>query len=185
MHYYNYLPSSYHHRLKEKTIYNLVSTLKTCLEYEERLKIMGLPKGDYVKQTDMFTVLQLMQDMNNRMITYERKGITSSSSHVETSSQATFRNPNDNPFQPKAIMSHAWCNFCEENHKESTCEVKKNAKDRIFIKRSDATIVVIYWDQHDDVMVVNTRNKSYPNRKKIDPPRTTSTSRTSSKGTDS
>jgi hypothetical protein len=146
---------------------------------------MGLPKGDYVKQTDMSAVLQLMQDMNNRMISYERKGITSSSSPAETSSQASFRNPNDNPFQPKAIMSRAWCNFCEENHDESTCEVKKNAKDKIFGKRSDATIVVLDWAQPDDVMVVNTINKSYPNQNKIDPPRTTSTPSTSSQGTDS
>jgi hypothetical protein len=77
MHYYNALPSSYHHRLEEKAIDNLGSALQTCLEYEEQLERTGLPKGDYVKQTDMSAVLQLMQDMNNRMISYERKGITS------------------------------------------------------------------------------------------------------------
>jgi hypothetical protein len=35
MHYYNALPSPYHHRLEEKAIDNLGSTLHTCLEYEE------------------------------------------------------------------------------------------------------------------------------------------------------
>jgi hypothetical protein len=133
----------------------------------------------------MSAVLQLMQDMNNRMIAYERKGITSSSSPAETSSQAYFRSPNDNPFQPKAIMSRAWCNFCEENHDESTCEVKKNARDKIFGKNPEATIVVLDWAQPDDVMVVNTINKSYPNQNKVDPPRTTSAPSTSSQGTDS
>jgi hypothetical protein len=66
MHYYNTLPSSYRQRLEEKAIDNLRSALQTCLEYEEKLERTGLPKGDYVKQTDMSAVLQLMQDMNNQ-----------------------------------------------------------------------------------------------------------------------
>jgi hypothetical protein len=74
MHYYNALPSPYHHRLEEKSIDNLGSTLHTCLEYEEQLERTGLPQGESVKQTDMSALLQLVQDMNNRMIVYERKG---------------------------------------------------------------------------------------------------------------
>jgi hypothetical protein len=73
MHYYNTLPSPYHHRIEEKSIDNLGSSLHTCLEYEEQLKRTGLPQGESVKQTYMSTLLQLLQDMNNRMITYERK----------------------------------------------------------------------------------------------------------------
>jgi hypothetical protein len=49
MHYYNALPSIYHHRLEEKVIDNLSSTLHTCLEYEEKLERTGLPQGDSVK----------------------------------------------------------------------------------------------------------------------------------------
>jgi hypothetical protein len=74
MHYYNALPSPYIHRLEEKAIDILGSTLHTCLEYAEQLERIGLPKGDLVKQIDMSTLLQLVQDMNNRMITHERKG---------------------------------------------------------------------------------------------------------------
>jgi hypothetical protein len=63
------------------------------------------------------------------MISYERKGITSNSSLVESSSsQAILRNqPTNSSYlnQPKAILSRAWCNFCDDNHEESTCEVKK------------------------------------------------------------
>jgi hypothetical protein len=65
MHYHNYLPSPYRHRLEEKTIDNLGFSLHTCLEYEEQLERTGLPKGDSVKQTDMSALLQLVQDMNN------------------------------------------------------------------------------------------------------------------------
>jgi hypothetical protein len=73
MHYYNALPSPYHHRLEEKAIDNLGSALHTCLEYEQQLEIIGIPQGELVKQTDMSTLLQLVQDMNNHMIAYERK----------------------------------------------------------------------------------------------------------------
>jgi hypothetical protein len=80
-------------------------------------------------------------------------------------------------------MSSAWCNFCEENHDESTCEVKKNAKDRIFGKKLMLLLLFLDWAHQDDVMVVNTRNKSYPNKGKlIDPPRTTFAPSTSSQG---
>jgi hypothetical protein len=72
--------------------------------------------------------------MNNQMIDYERKGMSFSSFPSENSYQEYFRNPNDNPCQPNSIMSHAWCNVCEENHDEITCEIKRNVGDGIFSK---------------------------------------------------
>jgi hypothetical protein len=185
MHYYNALSSPYWHRLEENIIDNLGSTLHTCLEYEEKIERTGLPKGYLVNQTYMFVLIQLMQDMNNRMIDYERKGTASSSSpRASSSSLVPFRNTNENNFQPKAIMSSSWCNFCEENHEESTCEVKKHAKDNIFGKRPDTTIVVLDWVELEDVMVINTRNKSYTAKGKYDLPRTSSTPSSSSQSVD-
>jgi hypothetical protein len=73
LHYYNALPYPYCHRLEEKAIDNLSSTLHTCLEYEEKLERTCLPQGESVKQTYTSALLQLLQDMNNRMIAYERK----------------------------------------------------------------------------------------------------------------
>jgi hypothetical protein len=105
MHYYNALPSPYHHRLEEKSIDNLSSALHTCLEYEEQLKRTCLPQGESIKQTDMSALLQLVQDMNNRMIAYERKGnVSPLTPGASSSSVPPFRNPNENNFQPKAIM---------------------------------------------------------------------------------
>jgi hypothetical protein len=66
MHYYNALPSSYRHRLEEKNANSLGSALQTCLEFEEKLTRTRLLVEDYVKQTDMSTVLQLVQDMRNK-----------------------------------------------------------------------------------------------------------------------
>jgi hypothetical protein len=68
MHYYNALPSPYRHRLEEKSIDNLGSTLHTCLECEEQLERIDPPRGESVRETDMSTILQLVQDMNNHMI---------------------------------------------------------------------------------------------------------------------
>jgi hypothetical protein len=92
----------------------------------------------------MSALLQLVQDMNNRMIEYERKGNVPYITHGSSSSSAPrFRNPNENNFHPKVIMPHSWCNFCEEHHEESTCEVKKSIRDKIFGKRPETTIVVL------------------------------------------
>jgi hypothetical protein len=74
MHYYNALPSPYYHRLEEKAIDNLGYALHTCLEYGEQFERICLPRGDSIKQTYMSTLLQLIQDMNNQMIVYDRKG---------------------------------------------------------------------------------------------------------------
>jgi hypothetical protein len=68
-----------------------------------------------------------------------------------------FINTNEKTFQLKAIMTHSWCNFCEENYDENTCEVKKNARDKISGKRPNITIVVLDWAELEDVMVINTR----------------------------
>jgi hypothetical protein len=181
MHYYNALPSPYRHRIKEKDIDNLGSALHTCLEYEEKLKRMDLPKGDSVKQIYMSALQQLMQDMNNRMISCERKGSVSLPAPIASSSSSMpFMNNNENTLQPKAIMSRNWCNFCEENHEESTYKVEKNPRDKIFGKRPNTTIMVLDWVEPEDVMIINIRNKSYTTKGKYDPPRTSSTPSASS-----
>ena len=61
MHYYNALASPYRHRLEEKSIDNLGSSLHTCLEYEEQIETTGLPKEDSIKQADMSTLVHLVQ----------------------------------------------------------------------------------------------------------------------------
>ena len=133
----------------------------------------------------MYTLLQLVQDMNNRMIAYERKGNVSYSTPGEYySSLAPFRNTNESNFHPKAIMARSWCNFCEENHEESTCEVKKNDRDNIFGKSLDTMFVILDWVEPKNVMVINTRNKYYTSKGKYDLPCTSSTPRSSSQSVD-
>jgi hypothetical protein len=171
MHYYNSLPSPYRHRLEEKVIDNLDSSLHTCLEYEEQLERTCLPQRESVKQTYMSALLQLVQDMNNCMIMYERKGnVPSLTPRASSSFAPPFRNPIENNFHPKAIMPRSWCNFCEEHHEGTTCEVKKSAIDNIFGKISKTTIIVLDFAKPEDVMIINTKNKSYTPKGKYDPP---------------
>jgi hypothetical protein len=99
MHYYNAFPSPYCHRLEEKSIDNLGSPLHACAEYEEQLKRTGLPQGESIRQTYMSAILQLVQDMNNRMIEFERKGAVSLLTlGTSSSSLPPFRNPVENNF---------------------------------------------------------------------------------------
>ena len=73
----------------------------------------------------MSTLLQLVEYMNNHMIVYKWKGNVSSLTPGASSSSARpFRNPNENNFQPKAIMPRSWCNFYKEHHKETRDDFK-------------------------------------------------------------
>jgi hypothetical protein len=153
------------------------------LEYEEQMERTSLPKEYFVKQTEMSIVLQLVQDMSNQMISFERKGITTNSIPVESSSQVVLRNQpiNSLPYnQPKAILSRAWCNFCDDNHEESTCEVKKKAQERIFGKINEAIVIALDFMPEEDVMVVNTQSKFYIDKGKGGNPKTTSAPSSSS-----
>jgi hypothetical protein len=67
-------------------------------------------------------------------------------------------------------MPRSWCKFCEKNHEEITCEVNKSDRDKIFGKRPKNTIVILDFAEREDVMIINTRNKSYAPKRKYDPP---------------
>jgi hypothetical protein len=154
MNYYNALPSPYRHRLEEKSIDNLDSALHTYSEYEEQLERTGLPQGEAVRKTDMSALFQLIQDMNNHMISFEQKGTVSPLTPGSLSSSTTpFRSLVENNFKPKAILPWSWCNFCEEHHEETTCEVNKSARDNICVRRTKDTIVGLDFVESEDVMV--------------------------------
>ena len=91
---------------------------------------------------------------------------------ASSSSSPPLKNLNENKFQHKVIIPRSWCKFCEEHHEESTCEVKKSPRDKIFGKIPETTIVVLEFAEPEDVMIINTRNKSYAPKGKYDPPHT-------------
>jgi len=128
----------YRHRFEEKNVNNLGSALQSYLEFEEQLARIGFLSEEYVKQNDMSIILQLVQDMSNQMIVFQRKGVTFTLTPVETSAQDSFRSHPTNfqtNIQPKAIISRLWCNVCDDNHDESNRDVKKRAQERIFGKK--------------------------------------------------
>jgi hypothetical protein len=119
--------------------------------------------------------------MKNQMIAYEwKENVPPFNPRASSSSSPPFKNLNENKFQPKAIMPRSWCTFCEEHHEESTCEVKKSAIDKIFGKSPETTIVFLDFAEPKNVTIINTRNKSYAPKGKYDPPRTSSSPRSSS-----
>jgi hypothetical protein len=122
--------------------------------------------------------------MNNHMIAFDWNGtISALTPGASYSSKPPFRNPIENNFQPKAILPWSWCNFCEEHHEETTCEVKKSVRDKIFGKILEDTIVVLDFAEPEDVIVINTRIKAYAPKGKFDSPRSSSTPRSSSPAT--
>jgi hypothetical protein len=61
-----------------------------------------------------------------------------------------------------------------------SCEVKRSARDKIFCKRTEATIFFLDFAEPEDVMVINIKNKSYAPKGKFDPPHSSSISSSSS-----
>jgi hypothetical protein len=47
----------------------------------------------------------------------------------------------------------------DQNHNENTFEIKHNAREHIFGKKIDTTIVTLDWAQEEDIMMVDTRKK--------------------------
>jgi hypothetical protein len=145
---------------------------------KNNLKELVFPREN---QLDMSVLLHLVHDINNCMITFKRKGIVSPlTPRASSSSAPPFRNPVERNFQHKSILPWSWCNFCEEHHEETTCEVRKSARDKIFGKIPEATIVVLDFSELEDVMVINTRNKTYDPKGKFDLPHSSSSLRSSS-----
>jgi hypothetical protein len=137
---------------------------------------------DFAKLNDISTMLQLVQDMRKWIISFEIKRVTSTSSLSETYAQTILRNQNNN-FHLKAILSRTWCNFCEENHNENTCEIKLSTRESVFDKKIDTTIDALYWAHEEDFMMVDTQNKYYENKGKGGPPKTTFSHNSSSQQT--
>ena len=58
--------------------------------------------------------------------------------------------------------------------------MRRNAREQIFGKIFDSTIVALDWAPKEDAMMVDTQNKSYQNKNKGGPPKTTFSPSTSS-----
>jgi hypothetical protein len=120
-----------------------------------------LPLEDSNKQVDFSAILQLVQDMNTIIIYFEKRMVNQL---VQEISAQVFLHNQNQTCQPKTIISHALCNFCEENHEESTSELTKNAQERDFVKRPNSIVATLDWVLEDDVMLADTRNRSYFNK---------------------
>lgn len=159
IHYYNTLPPIFRNRLEDKNITKLSVVLQSCLEFEEHALRTGLPLNDTSKTTDMTVVLQLMQDMNNRMISFEQR--IPSLSNVNA---ATLLPPLNQQMVSHTLLTRPFCNFFEEHHDPKTCDLLKLSRERVFGKRSDPSVIALDWvDEDDDIFAVTTRSQSQKN----------------------
>lgn len=71
IYYYSALPLIYHQQLEENNATILESALQICLEHAEKLRRIGVLLEIQTNETNMTSILQLMKDMRNRLISYE------------------------------------------------------------------------------------------------------------------
>jgi len=120
----------------------------------------GLPVNDPTKNPDMTVLLQLMQDMSNRMISFEQR--IPSLSSINTSS--LFPPPNQQSVdQTHTLLTRPFCNFCEEHHDPKTCEVLKSTREHVFGKRPNLSINALDYMDGEDVLAVTTRSHNKRN----------------------
>lgn len=71
--YYDTIPHVYKNILEDKFINDIATSLQTYLEYEDQIKRIGLHVCYTNKSQEITSILQLMQDINNHMISFERR----------------------------------------------------------------------------------------------------------------
>lgn len=144
--YYNIIPPIYKNGVEERVVDSISTTLQTCLEYEDKIQRMDLPILEVNKSSKITVGLQLMQDINNRMISFKTRVSPNVMSPVlppttqPTLTLPTPALPTSTPilstplsFAPKLyLLNQPWCNFCDNHHEGKTCEVMKVSKARIF-----------------------------------------------------
>lgn len=130
------------------------------------------------KSPKMTAVLQLMQDINNIMISFERRvaPATINPSLPPTTQPAPALPipslPVHNSYAPISpspisstpglyLLNRRWCNFYDDYHEEKTYEVMKASKQRIFGKKQayivNKFVVNSLEFEDEEVHVVNTR----------------------------
>jgi len=160
IHYYNNLPAIFRNHLEDKNITELSVALQSCLKFEEQALRTGLPLNDPTKNPYMTVVLQLMQDMRNRMISFEQRipylSVVNTSSLLPPPNQQSVNHT-------RTLLTRPFCNFCEEHHDPKTCKVLKSTRERVFGKRPDLSINALDWMIDEDVLAVTTRSHNQRN----------------------
>lgn len=73
IHYFNIIQPIYKNSIDEKVVDNIATNLQTFLEYEDHIQRTSLNIVETNKNSKMTTILQLMEDINNIMLSFERR----------------------------------------------------------------------------------------------------------------
>jgi len=89
-------------------------------------------------------MLQMMQEMHNRMISFEHRLIVYPK--LTTAPPFCIMARSETPQSSESFMCH-WCNFCDEPHDPTTCETFLFAKERAKGKKNMPTVVAIETEE--------------------------------------
>ena len=134
------------------------------------------------KIPEMTAVLQLMQDINNRKVSFERwaspkmiNPVLPPTTHPATTFPVislpipkSFAPISPSPISSTPnlyLLNRPWCNLCDDYHEEKTCEVMKESKERISGKKqayivNKSSINSLKFED-EEVHVFNTRENNY------------------------
>lgn len=156
--YYNALPPPYRHHLEENNVNCLGSSLQVRIEFEEKKLQTNLPFEQPSSKTDRTAMLQMMQEMHSRMISFEHRLMTK---------------PKMTPTPPFRIMArpetshssesyvHHWWNFCDETRDPTMCETFLVAKERVKGMKNIPTVMAIETEEiPDEVYATINRSKT-------------------------
>jgi len=90
-----------------------------CIEFKEQNLRNGLPFDQPSSKTDMTAMLQMMQEMHNRMISFEHRLMDNPKMTPTPLFRIMARS--ETPQSSDSFVRH-WCKFCDEAHDPTTCE---------------------------------------------------------------
>ena len=134
----------------------LGSALQTCIEFEEQNLRTGLPFDQSGSKTDMTSMLQMMQDMHNRMISFEHRMMTDPKPIQDPPFRLMSR-PEKSQSNESSVRH--WCNFCDEAHDPATCDTFLVAKQCAKRNKNMPNVATIETEEiYDEVYAAITRS---------------------------
>ena len=95
--------------LEQKGVNGMSMSLQTFLEFEEKSLRTGVPLTDTSKNIEIFGVLQLMKEMNKKIISFERR---INPTPIQTTLAIFSPSTNPQPIQPMSLMTQSYYIFC-------------------------------------------------------------------------
>jgi len=136
----------------------LVSSLHTCIEFEEQNIQTSLPFDQPCSKTEMTIVLQMMQEMHNQMISFEHRLMVDP--NMTQNPPLYIMAGSETPQSSDSSVRHC-CNFCDEAHNPITCKIFLVSKERMKGNKIMPTVAAIETEEiSNEVYAALTRSQT-------------------------